>query len=196
MSKKAMKLAPVRFKCTVIDDEHPGGVPLERWGQQPAQFDPSAGTQVSKVWWDGDKLMTKPIPLESIYKESEQPAQQEPVAWEYGDEIFWHNAPDINDHIRSTGKPLFYLDTSQPAQQEPYCYVYTENGEDFFAPPTAYVPDEATPLYKSPPAQRKPLTDEQREQIYQEWASKPFDEASYDDLMLAVEAAHGIKKNT
>jgi len=143
----------------VIDDEHPGGVPLERWGQQPAQFDPSAGTQVSKVWWDGDKLMTKPIPLESIYKEPEQPAQQEPVAWEYGDEIFWHNAPDINDHIRSTGKPLFYLDTSQPAQQEPYCYVYTENGEDFFAPPTAYVPDEATPLYKSPqsPAQQKPV---------------------------------------
>lgn len=28
---------PVKFKCTVIDDKHPGGVPLERWGQQPAQ---------------------------------------------------------------------------------------------------------------------------------------------------------------
>jgi hypothetical protein len=84
----------------------------------------------------------------------------------------------------------------KPEQQEPYCYVYTEHGEDYFAPPTAYVPDEATPLYKSPPAQRKPLTDEQREQIYKEWASKPFDEASYDDLMLAVEAAHGIKENT
>ena len=48
--------------------------------EQPAQIDPSAGTQVSKVWWDGDKLMAQPIPLESIYKEPEQPAQQEPVA--------------------------------------------------------------------------------------------------------------------
>ena len=46
--------------------------------EKPAQFDPSAGTQISKVWWDGDKLMAKPIPLESIYKEPEQPAQQEP----------------------------------------------------------------------------------------------------------------------
>lgn len=50
-------------------------------------------------------------------------------------------------------------------------------------------------LYTTPP-QRKPLTDEQREQIYNEWCSKR-DEVSYDDLMLAVEAANGIKeKNT
>ena len=50
--------------------------------EKPAQFDPSAGTQISKVWWDGDKLMAKPIPLESIYKEPEQPSQQEPFAWD------------------------------------------------------------------------------------------------------------------
>lgn len=49
--------------------------------EKPAQFDPSAGTQISKVWWDGDKLMAKPIPLESIYKEPEQPEQQKPFAW-------------------------------------------------------------------------------------------------------------------
>lgn len=53
---------------------------------------------------------------------------------------------------------------------------------------------EVLPLYTSPPAS-KPLTDEQREQIYQEWASKPFDEVSYDDLMLAIEAAHKIGVN-
>ena len=51
-------------------------------------------------------------------------------------------------------------DKEQPApatqlrEQEPYCYTYTENGEEYFAPPTAYVPDHATPLYTSPPAQR------------------------------------------
>ena len=36
-------------------------------------------------------------------------------------------------------------------EQEPYCYTYTENGEEYFAPPTAYVPDNAKPLYTTPP---------------------------------------------
>jgi hypothetical protein len=40
-------------------------------------YEPAGGAQVSKVWWDGEKLMAKPIPLEDIY----QPAPvQEPVA--------------------------------------------------------------------------------------------------------------------
>ena len=30
--------------------------------------EPVNGTQVSKVWWDGEKLMAKPIPLEDIYQ--------------------------------------------------------------------------------------------------------------------------------
>jgi hypothetical protein len=30
-------------------------------------YEPADGTQVSKVWWDGEKLMAKPIPLEDIY---------------------------------------------------------------------------------------------------------------------------------
>ena len=39
--------------------------------------EPADGTQVSKVWWDGEKLMAKPIPLEDLYR----PAPvQEPVA--------------------------------------------------------------------------------------------------------------------
>ena len=49
---------------------------LHRALEQPAQIDPSAGTQVGKVWWDGEKLMAQPIPLKSIYKEPEQPAQE------------------------------------------------------------------------------------------------------------------------
>lgn len=35
--------------------------------------EPADEMQVSKVWWDGEKLMAKPIPLEGIYK----PAQQD-----------------------------------------------------------------------------------------------------------------------
>ena len=32
--------------------------------------------QVTKVWWDGEKLMAEPIDPFSIYKKNEQPAQQ------------------------------------------------------------------------------------------------------------------------
>ena len=35
--------------------------------------------QVTKVWWDGEKLMAEPIDPASVYQE---PAQQEPVALE------------------------------------------------------------------------------------------------------------------
>ena len=46
----------------------------------------------------------------------------------------------------------------QPAQQEPYCYTYIENGEEYFAPVNdAYLPDDAEPLYTSPPAQQEPV---------------------------------------
>ena len=42
-------------------------------------------------------------------------------------------------------------DARKLPEQEPYCYTYTESGEEYFAPPTAYVPDNATPLYTTPP---------------------------------------------
>ena len=31
-------------------------------------YEPADGTQVSKVWWDGEKLMAKPIPLVDFYQ--------------------------------------------------------------------------------------------------------------------------------
>ena len=60
-------------------------------------YEPLTGTQVSKVWWDGEKLMAEPIDPTTIYQEPVQretdfwegyvpepvkPAQQEPVAAE------------------------------------------------------------------------------------------------------------------
>lgn len=62
-------------------------------------YDPAGGTQVSKVWWEGEKLMAKPIPLKDIY----QPAPvQEPVAWinaekrtfEWNGPVLW-NTPTV-----------------------------------------------------------------------------------------------------
>ena len=106
-----------------------------------------------------------------------------------------------NGHKYSSSKAL----AEQPAQQEPYCYTYTENGEEYFAPPTGYVPDDAKPLYTSPsnvPAARasKPLTDEQ---IWDEVKAADLDwqtgwsldeDASnrYITFARAIEAAHGI----
>jgi hypothetical protein len=48
-------------------------------------------------------------------KTAAQPAPvQEPVAYEYGDDVFWHDSPDINDYIRVNGKALVYA--TPPAQ--------------------------------------------------------------------------------
>lgn len=42
-------------------------------------YEPVDGTQVSEVWWNGEKLMAKPIPLEDFYQPA--PTVQETVAW-------------------------------------------------------------------------------------------------------------------
>ena len=39
----------VKFNCTVVDDQHPNGVPLEQWGNPPAQ---PAQEPVAKVCHD------------------------------------------------------------------------------------------------------------------------------------------------
>ena len=41
---------PVQYKCTVIDDQHPNGIPLEQWVKPPQRTEPPQ----KKVWtfWD------------------------------------------------------------------------------------------------------------------------------------------------
>jgi aromatic ring hydroxylase len=75
-----------------------------------------------------------------------------------------------------------YEALAQP-EQEPYCYTYTENGEEYFAPPTAYVPDNATPLYTTPPQRTwVNLTSEEIGEIYRVgWANNM-------ELARAIEA--------
>ena len=34
---------PVKFNCTVVDDQHPQGIPLEQWGNPPAAQPAPAG---------------------------------------------------------------------------------------------------------------------------------------------------------
>jgi len=81
-------------------------------------YEPSAGMQVSKVWWDGEKLMAKPIPLDQFYQE---PAQQEPVAWPclIAEADFAENtvtlAMQCTDYKVSAGK--HWLSNTPPAQR-------------------------------------------------------------------------------
>jgi hypothetical protein len=80
-------------------------------------YEPADGTQVSKVWWDGEKLMAKPIPLEDFY----QPVQpvalgQEPVfelqesGWEIICDLDWIQTLPF-------GTKLY---TTPPAAQRPF----------------------------------------------------------------------------
>jgi hypothetical protein len=41
---------PVQYKCTVIDDQHPNGIPLEQWVKPPQRTE----QEEKKVWtfWD------------------------------------------------------------------------------------------------------------------------------------------------
>jgi hypothetical protein len=49
---------------------------------------------------------------------------------------------------------------AQPAPvQQPFCFYYVENGEEYFAPKGAYVPDNAQPLYTTPPAAQPAVPD-------------------------------------
>ena len=57
----------------------------------------------------------------------------------------------------------------QRTEQEPFCFFYVENGEEYFAPKGAYVPDNAQPLYTTPPQRTwVGLTDEEIKTICSE----------------------------
>jgi hypothetical protein len=95
------------------------------------------------------------------------------------------------DALNMASKPAL---EEQPAQQEPVGYV-AENG---LVDWNVCAPPMMTDLYASPPAQRKPLTDEEVDRL---WSQSMADTAGETYLPLrefarAIEAAHGLKENT
>ena len=87
----------------------------------------------------------------------------------------------------------------QPAQQEPVAWICEGSSSDekhaidYWPGDIEDIPI-GTKLYTTPPAQRKPLTDEQIEAIHQStWIQST---ATLNDFARAIEAAHGIKENT
>jgi len=84
---------------------------------------------------------------------------------------------------------------AQP-EQEPVAWMRKDGQRVTTASDRHNYPDYETrysiPLYTIPP-QRKPLTDEQREEIAKGWRGRNW---TVGDIIDAVEAAHGIKENT
>ena len=66
--------------------------------------------------------------FEILNKALNLPVQQ-PVAYEYGDDVFWHDSPDINDYIRANGKALVYA-SPHAEQPEPVTHPYGWHTED------------------------------------------------------------------
>jgi broad specificity phosphatase PhoE len=77
-------------------------------------YEPVDGTQVSKVWWDGEKLMAKPIPLEDFYL----PAPvQEPKHIVHSNERYSPLLTRMmNKRVESNVKQVIHLYDEPPAQ--------------------------------------------------------------------------------
>lgn len=78
------------------------------------------------------------------------------------------------------------LKAEQPAQQEPEYWLWACGQHIQVSLKKPEFP-EAIPLYTSPPAQRKPLTDEEIEKCFAE------SDGTFVSAGRAIEAAHGIK---
>jgi hypothetical protein len=91
--------------------------------------EPSAGTQVSKVWWDGEKLMAKQVPLEDFYKPAQDVSlidegktaldKKAENARELGldYEPVWGGGPTNKDYEDAMRQRRLHQLTSSPAQR-------------------------------------------------------------------------------
>jgi hypothetical protein len=84
-------------------------------------YEPADGTQVSKVWWDGEKLMAKPIPLVDFY----QPVQDSTCS-----EALRAQGKAYPRTCRKCGKgPCIGAPKQPPAQPAPVQSCYCPNCE-------------------------------------------------------------------
>jgi hypothetical protein len=112
-------------------------------------------------------------------------------------------ALELRELVRLGGIKIAEIEAAlaeQPVQQqEPVAWLHPANATCVTTDPSAYA--RGIPLYTSPPAQRKPLTDEQIWREYQaRWPFHPAEEprlaADLVTFARAIEAAHNIKENT
>jgi hypothetical protein len=72
--------------------------------------------------------------------------------------LYWDNGKPEYDEAREAITAIKQA-LAAPTVQEPFCFFYVENGEEYFAPKGAYVPDNAQPLYTTPPAAQPAVPD-------------------------------------
>jgi hypothetical protein len=115
--------------------------------------------------------------------------------WELTDDCGWPSEPVYTTPPAAQPAPV-YVKTFHggkpwplhPAPvQEPFCFVYVENGEEYFAPKGAYIPDNAQPLYTTPPTEPAPVQKPMHPEIkkmYEDYFDKCFKETV--DLALGT----------
>ena len=116
----------------------------------------------------------------------------------------WINRVSAMDYeyqqkARESLNAIYEALADQPAQQqEPVGEAYlcdkcqTPFDGAYYCPECGHNTATKEPVYTSPPAQRKPLTDEEIYDMYNE----PRSDAEMLEFARAIEAAHGIKENT
>ena len=58
--------------------------------------------------------------------------------------------PNATRTLLDEADELLCVAISEAEKQEPFCWLYYERGEEMFAPPDGYRPDDAQPLYLAP----------------------------------------------
>jgi hypothetical protein len=100
----------VRFKCTVVDDQHPNGVPFEQWVNAP-QEEPGVCGRCGGLVYD-------PVVVQQ---------EQEPVAWSpsltypnYEKERVWLNGKPRQEDVEywsENGNGITYVYTAPPRRE-------------------------------------------------------------------------------
>ena len=183
--------AKVEYHTTMIQCPHCDGsvrVPAQPY---PDNFIDALKYDVAKRDSEA-RLNLDPTPISGWGRQSirlaipEQPAQQEPVVWMYVNKSthetkFQKHMRDFVDHSLWSEVPLY----GEPlANHELQCVC----GAVWLGDELVHLPD------KRPPAQRKPLTDEELYKVFPAIAT--YTEANktlYRSIARAIEAAHGIK---
>jgi hypothetical protein len=175
-------------------------------------YEPVDGTQVSEVWWNGEKLMAKPIPLEDFYQPA--PTVQEPVAWvdllKQAEEVvrskpLWKKyidgtplANDIAVWMASFAQEHTTLPAQPAPVQEPVAWIRgsglemlkLENGGHATVYASEGMSNHSQPLYTTPPAAQRQwvgLTDEEITEL-EETTTCLANESWLRNLTRAIEA--------
>jgi hypothetical protein len=180
---------------------------------QPAPVHAVDGTQVSKVWWDGEKLMAKPIPLEDFYQPVQEPVHppcncgrkkhEMHLGWcaHAESKVEWAGVAQKARHRAYIEAEWLKLNppSAQPAPvQEPVacrtlCELCVKRGYNFCANAA-----KTTPIITTPPAAQRQfvwLTEQQKQELAENWFAEDWAITKAIGMMYDHEAKLRSKNN-